>query len=88
METYEETLERMWIEKHIRLAREEGLEEGVKEGRKVAGQQFLLRQLARRFGALPEAVTTRVMDAGREELERCSDRILDAASLDDVFAAP
>jgi hypothetical protein len=53
----------MWIEKHTRLAREEG------------AQQFFLRQLARRFGALPEAVTARVMDAGGEELERWSDRI-------------
>jgi predicted transposase YdaD len=76
METYEETLERMYIEKHTRLAREEGQ------------QELLLRQLARRFGALPEAVTARVMNAGSEELERWGDRVLDAASLDDVFAAP
>jgi hypothetical protein len=76
MESYEQTIERLVIEKHKRLAREEG------------AQQLLLRLLERRFGALPEAVTTRVMDAGREELERWSDRILDAASLDDVLAAP
>jgi flagellar biosynthesis/type III secretory pathway protein FliH len=83
MESYEQTIERLVIEKHRRLAREEGLEEGRKEG-----QQLVLRLLARRFGALPEAVTARVMDAGLEELERWSDRILDAASLDEVFAAP
>ena len=76
METYEQTIERLVIEKHKRLAREE------------EAQQILLRQLTRRFGALPESVTARVTDAGREDLERWSDRILDAASLDDVFAAP
>jgi predicted transposase YdaD len=79
MESYEETLKRMWIEKHTRLARNEGKQEGQ--------QELLLRLLARRFGALPEAVTAQVMNAGREELECWSDRILDAASLDDVFAA-
>jgi predicted transposase YdaD len=83
METYEQALERLYIEKVKRLAREEGRQEALKEGQ----QELLLRQLTRRFGALPEAVTARVMDASREELERWGDRILDAASLDDVFTA-
>jgi hypothetical protein len=74
MDSYEKTLERMYVEKQKRLGRKEA-------------QQLLLRQLARRFGALPEAITARVMGAGREELERWGDRVLDAASLDDVFAA-
>jgi predicted transposase YdaD len=79
METYEETLRRMWIEKHRRLARDEGRNEGQ--------QELLLRQLTRRFGTLPEAITARVASAGHEELMRWFDRSLDAASLDDVFAA-
>jgi predicted transposase YdaD len=80
METYEQALERLYIEKVTRKAKNEGVQEGE--------QKILLRQLARRFGALPEAVTARVMRASGEELERWSDRILDAASLDDVFASP
>jgi hypothetical protein len=76
MLTYEQKLEQMYIEKVTRKAKNQGQ------------QEILLRLLARRFGALPEAVTARVMDAGREELERWSDRILDAVSRDDVFAAP
>jgi predicted transposase YdaD len=87
MDSYEKTLERMYIEKFTRLAREEGVQEGHKEGRKEGQQELLLRQLTRRFGALPEAVTAQVMNADREELERWADRILDAASLDDIFAA-
>jgi predicted transposase YdaD len=75
MESYEETLKRMWIEKHTRLARDEGQ------------QELLLRLLSRRFGSLPEAVIARVRDAGREDLERWFDRSLDAASLDEVFAS-
>jgi predicted transposase YdaD len=75
METYEQALERLYIEKVTRKAKNQGQ------------QEFLLRQLTRRFGALPEAVTARVMGASREELERWGDRILDATSLDDVFAA-
>jgi hypothetical protein len=51
-------------------------------------REVLLRQLTRRFGALPDAIASRLADAGRSELERWSDRIFDAASLDDVFASP
>jgi hypothetical protein len=83
METYEQALERLYIEKVTRKARAEGIQEGRKEER----QEFLRRLLTRRFGALPEAVTARLVDASGEELERWGDRILDAASLDDVFAA-
>jgi hypothetical protein len=49
---------------------------------------LLLRQLVRRFGPLPESVTKRVAGASTAELERWGERILDAASLDDVFATP
>jgi hypothetical protein len=71
METYEETLKRMWIKKHIRLAKAE----------------LLLRLLAWRFGAVPGAITRRVTWATGDEVERWAERLLDAASLDDVFAA-
>jgi Putative transposase, YhgA-like len=57
---------------------------------KVAAQtqrDLLLQQLEWRFGALPEAVTDRISQAGKPELERWARRILDAASLDDVLSA-
>src|SRR5690606_28902080 len=63
--------------------RKEGFDAGIEQGQR----KVLLRQLARRFGPLPEAITTRVARADAEDIERWSDRILDAASLDEVFAA-
>lgn len=46
----------------------------------------LSRQLERRFGPLDSSVTERLRKANAPELERWTDRILDARSLDDVFA--
>ena len=66
--------------------RKEGLKEGRKEGRKEGERAALLRLLERRFGALPEALTARVADASTNEIESWLDRVLDATSLDDVFA--
>jgi hypothetical protein len=58
--------------------------EGIQNGMSA----LVLHQLAHRFGALPESVTQRVSDASIQELERWGERILDAASLADVYAAP
>ena len=53
----------------------------------VAGQvKLLLRQLERRFGPLPADLTQRLRDATQPDLERWSDRILDARDLAFVFA--
>jgi hypothetical protein len=52
-----------------------------------AQRDFLLRMLGRRFGSLPADVIERVQKADRQALERWADCILDATSLDDVFAA-
>jgi hypothetical protein len=62
---------------------DKGREDGVEEGQRA----LLLRQLVRRFGTLSESVTRRVAGASTGELERWGERILDAASLDDVFTA-
>jgi hypothetical protein len=61
---------------------ERGRDEGVAQGQRTT----LIRQLTRRFGPLPQSVEARVAGAGAEDLERWLDRILDAASLDEVFA--
>jgi hypothetical protein len=58
-----------------------GLKKGI-----VQGEALLLqRQLARRFGPLPSDVVAQLGTATTEQLERWGDRVLDAASLDDVF---
>lgn len=69
-----------------RFGRQEGLQQGRQEGRQEGERRLVLRQLRRRFGELPEALRERVEAAQCEELERWSDRLLAAGSLDEVFA--
>lgn len=57
--------------------------EGKIEGR----AEVLLRLLRRRFGDLPTEIAQRVTIATIPDLDRWADRILDARSLDEVFAA-
>ena len=50
------------------------------------GEALLLqRQLVRRFGPLPSGVVAQLGSATTAQLERWGDRVLDAASLDEVF---
>ena len=46
---------------------------------------WLAAQIGRRFGAVPDGVRKRIDAASLEQLEAWSDRVLDAATLDDVF---
>jgi hypothetical protein len=82
MLTFFEILGKPHYERDRSVGKDEGLAESLAEGK----LEIVRRLLSRRFGPLPEAVTTRVAAAGTEDLERWSDRLLDAASLDDVFA--
>ena len=66
-----------------RLAKEEGHEEGLLRGQILV----LKRLLKRRFRQLPSWVEERLGKASREELESWAERLLDAESLDEVFAA-
>ena len=59
-------------------------EKGIQDGMSA----LVLHQLVHRLGPLPESVTRRVVDASPDELKRWGERVLDAGSLDDVFAAP
>ncbi|MBK7002673.1 MAG: Rpn family recombination-promoting nuclease/putative transposase [Rhodoferax sp.] len=61
-------------------------QEGRQEGRQVEASRLLERQLTKRFGPLPPVVRTRLAQATVEQLEDWAERILDAASLDAVFA--
>ncbi len=75
MLTYEQLVEQK--------ASEKVFEKAFNKGR----QSDLLRLLTRRFGTLPEAVAARVASAGADDLDQWFDRLLDAASLDEIFAA-
>jgi hypothetical protein len=58
------------------------IQQGIERGER----QLLVRQLTRRFGALPDHAAQRIEAAGRAELELWADRVLTATSLDEVLA--
>lgn len=64
----------------------DGHELGQREGQRAGQAALIQRQLTRRFGTLPSRVVRRVSAGTLPELERWSDRLLTATSLDDVFA--
>lgn len=68
--------------------RNEGRREGRKEGLDEGKRQSLLRLLRARFGDVPEATVARVHAASAAQLDTWLDRILTAATLDDVLAQP
>ncbi len=70
-------LELSWADR----LREEGLHEGLVRGKR----ETLKRQLAARFGTLPPTVEARIDGvASAEELDSYLDRVLTAASLEDM----
>lgn len=65
----------------------QGLSQGLTQGLTQGRVETLLRLLARRFGSLPAAVEPRLRAASLLELDRWADRVLDAPTLEAVFAA-
>lgn len=63
------------------------LQKHAHQGYERGQRAVLLHLLGRRFVAVPEAIAVRIDRAGTEEIERWAERLLDATSLDDVFAA-
>jgi hypothetical protein len=60
--------------------------EGVTTGIAKGSADTLLRLLSRRFGAdAARAVETRIRAAGKADLDRFAERILDVATIDEVF---
>lgn len=64
---------------------EQWKQEGVEEGRQEGERRVLQRQLARRFGPLPDGVASRLGQADLEQLEVWAERVLDAGTLEEVF---
>ncbi|MGB3965649.1 MAG: DUF4351 domain-containing protein, partial [Planctomycetota bacterium] len=63
----------------------ESLAEGETRGETKGRIATLLRLLGRRFGALPATITRRVQAASSTDLDRWTDRTLDAKTLAEVF---
>ena len=55
------------------------------EGESRGERRMLLRQLRRRFGEVPQIVVDRVNAAELDQIEVWGDRVLTAATLDEVF---
>ncbi|MBF0181667.1 MAG: DUF4351 domain-containing protein, partial [Magnetococcales bacterium] len=64
----------------------EGEKKGRLEGEQIGEAKILLRQLQRRFGAVPDWTGERIAKATSPDLEAWSLRVLDARSLDEIFA--
>ena len=73
------------------MGKAEGMAEGMAEGRaegKAEGKaEIVLKQLSLRFGPLDGGVTTRVRAATVADLDRFAERLLTAASVDEVLGA-
>jgi hypothetical protein len=66
---------------YVTSAERIGIEKGLKQG-ELQGE---MRLLQRRFRPLPEAITERLAQANVATLETWGERLLDAATLDEVF---
>ena len=68
-----------------RLAIERGRAKGMADGRIEGKLETLSRLLTRRFGPLPDWASAQLKTATAEHLDLWADRVLDAASLTDIF---
>jgi hypothetical protein len=71
------TIAEQWVQ--------EGMEKGMEKGIGQDQAKLLKLQIQQRFGPLPMEVETRLRDAPPEQLEAWALRVLEAASLDEVF---
>lgn len=69
-------------------ARRKGEAKGRAEGEAKGRVKLLVRLLRRKFGDIPPTVASRIQTAGITQLDAWSDRLLEAASLEDVFEGP
>ena len=64
---------------------EKGLELGRLEGEVKGKVELLLRLLNRRFNEVPDALVLRIETATTEQLDRWTERLIDASVITDVF---
>lgn len=84
---FEEMMEHLPEERLLQFRRAADIRDrGREEGREEGEARMILRQLSRRFGPLPAFIQERVVRADERSLELWGDRLLDARSLDEVFA--
>ena len=100
--TYVSSIERFAIERGMKKSMQQGIEQGIEQGIQQGIEkgiargiekgiqqglaQSLQRQLNRRFGPLSAEVTRQLENATPEQLETWTDRVLDARTIEEVFA--
>jgi predicted transposase/invertase (TIGR01784 family) len=65
----------------------QGLQEGLQQGLQQGAHEVLIRQLTRKFGAVPAHYQQRIQRASVEQLFIWSEQLLEAGNLEDVFRA-
>lgn len=73
------------VQQGIQQGMQRGIQQGMQQGMQLGEALLLQRQLTRRFGELSAAQQARLAAATPAQLETWGDRVLDAASLDEVF---
>jgi predicted transposase YdaD len=63
-----------------------GLRQGLQQGRVEGQMEILHRQIRKRFGRIPSAVGQRMAALKPAQLNRIAERLLDARSIEDLFA--
>ena len=64
----------------------EGIQIGVAKGKAEGKADMLLRFLRLRFGVVPETTLATVMGASEDQLNEWAEKVLDASTLEGVFA--
>ena len=86
LNTYEKAQQMPYITSVERIGIQKGLEEGLSQGIRLGEASILQRLIELKFGTLDDATSQRIQSASQEDLERWSERILTAASLEELFA--
>jgi flagellar biosynthesis/type III secretory pathway protein FliH len=73
------------IRQGLEKGREEGWQEGSQTGRSEEALAYTLRLMTRRFGTLSAEVQKRLAKLSTSELEDVGQRLLQGASLSDLF---
>ncbi len=79
------TLAEIWLQQGIEKGLEKGRAEGIEKGIEKGERAVLAKQLTLKFGALDEAVRTRLEAASLAELDLWSERILTVTTLGELF---
>ncbi|MCP3958110.1 MAG: DUF4351 domain-containing protein [bacterium] len=86
---FNQEIERFEAETRMRYVttwERKGIEKGIQKGIQQGEASLLRRQLKRRFDSLPAWADQRLEQAGRRELETWADRVLEARTLEEIFA--